>query len=342
MQVIALIEAPDHVSARYRLQAFIPALARAGCTLVLEPIPRGALERIRLFSRLRRFDAVLLQRQLLPVPEYRYLRRMARRLIYDFDDAMLYRDSYHPRGHSSVQRARRFSAIVRSADTVIAGNAFLKDCAIESGARRADVAVMPTCVEPERYPPRGASSRAQDLEMVWIGSSSTLAGLERQRPLLQRLGREIPCLRLRLICDRFVNFDPLPVIQVVWAEATEAASIAQADFGISWMPDDAWSKGKCGLKVLQYGAARIPTIANPVGVHREIIADGVTGLLAVTEDQWLEAVRTLTRDPVVRAAMGTQARLAVEQSYSVAAHAADFVSILTANKPVLRSARVSK
>ena len=317
-----MIEAPDHVSARYRLQAFIPALARAGCTLVLEPIPAACLNGYGSFHACVALMSSCCNVNLLPVLEYRFLRRMARRLIYDFDDAMLYRDSYHPRGHSSVQRARRFSAIVRSSDTVIAGNAFLKDCAIESGARRENVAVIPTCVEPEKYPPRSASSRAQGLEMVWIGSSSTLAGLERQRPLLQRLGREIPGLRLRLICDRFVNFDPLPVIQVVWAEATEAASIAQADFGISWMPDDAWSKGKCGLKVLQYGAARIPTIANPVGVHREIIADGVTGLLAATEDQWLEAVRTLARDPVVRAAMGTQARLVVEQSYSVAAHAA--------------------
>jgi len=324
-----LIEAPNHVSARYRLQAFAPALTRAGCSLALEPIPRGALERVRLFSRLRHFDAVLLQRQLLPFPGFRYLRAMARRLIYDFDDAMLYRDSYHRRGHSSVQRARRFSAIVRGVDAIIAGNAFLKHCAIECGARPEKAAVVPTCVEPEKYPPRADPSRRDGLEMVWIGSSSTLAGLEMRRALLQRLGREIPGLRLRLICDRFASFDPLPVIPVVWAQETEASALAQADFGISWMPDDVWSKGKCGLKVLQYGAAGIPTIANPVGVHREIIGDGITGLLADTDEQWLAAVKTLARDPARRIAMGAQARLTVERNYSVATRAADFVSIVT-------------
>ena len=122
-----MIEAPNHVSARYRLQAFAPALTRAGCSLALEPIPRGALERVRLFSRLRHFDAVLLQRQLLPFPGFRYLRAMARRLIYDFDDAMLYRDSYHRRGHSSVQRARRFSAIVRGVDPTWLRESSVKD-----------------------------------------------------------------------------------------------------------------------------------------------------------------------------------------------------------------------
>jgi hypothetical protein len=46
-------------------------LAHAGCSLVLAPIPLGALRKLRLFSALRRFDAVLLQRQLLSVPGLR-------------------------------------------------------------------------------------------------------------------------------------------------------------------------------------------------------------------------------------------------------------------------------
>jgi len=328
MRAIALIEGPDHVSARYRIQAFAPTLARAGCTLVLEPIPRSALERIRLFTGLRAFDVVLLQRQLLPVPELRYLRRMARRLIYDFDDAMLYRDSYHPRGHTSRQRARRFAAVVQSADAMIAGNSFLKDCALSSGARTETVHVIPTCVEPQQYPARSAPSRAEGMEMVWIGSSSTLAGLERQRPLLTRLGCEIPGLRLRIICDSFARFDPLPVIPSVWTQATETSLLAQADVGISWVPDDIWSRGKCGLKLLQYGAARLPAIANPVGVHNEIIHDGLTGLLADSDDEWAAAVRRLAADPALRQRMGQHARAAVERFYSVAAHAAAFVSVI--------------
>lgn len=328
MQAIALIEGPDHVSARYRIRAFAPALADAGCALVLYPIPRGALHRVRLFAGLRRFDAVLLQRQLLTVPELRYVRAMARRLIYDFDDAMLYRDSYHPRDHISRQRARRFAAIVSSADAIIAGNSFLGGCAISSGAHPHRVRVIPTCVEPQRYPARCAPSRAEGMELVWIGSSSTLASLEMQRPLLERLGREIPGLRLRIICDRFANFDPLPVIPTAWSEATEAAFLAQADAGISWMPDDIWSRGKCGLKVLQYGAARLPTIANPVGVHNEIIRHGVTGLLADREDQWIAAVKQLASDPARRTAMGEQARALIEQSYGVATHARSFVSAI--------------
>jgi glycosyltransferase involved in cell wall biosynthesis len=326
MQVIALIEAPDHVSARYRVQAFAPALTRAGCSLRLEAIPRGAVERLRRLSGLRRYDAVVLQRQLLTVPELRFLRRMARRLIYDFDDAMLYRDSYHRRGHQSRQRERRFGAAVGSADTIIAGNSFLRSCAISSGARAEKIRVIPTCVDPQKYAPSPASSRAEGMELVWIGSSSTLAGLRMQRPMLARAGREIPGVRLRIICDSFESFDPLPVVPTPWDAATETAMLAAADVGISWVPDDVWSRGKCGLKLLQYGAAGLPSIANPVGVHGEIIRDGLTGILVNSEEQWIAAIRQLAADPQLRRMMGRNARDVIEQSYSVAAHSEAFVS----------------
>ncbi len=326
MRLAALIEAPGHVSARYRVEAFAGCLERAGCALTLQTIPRGALARIRLFTRLRGFDAVLLQRQLLAVPELLYLRRMVRRLIYDFDDAMLYRDSYHPRGLHSRQRIRRFTAIVGAADTVIAGNQFLRQCALNCGARAQAVRVIPTCIQPEKYPPRRTQPRPDGVELVWIGSSSTLSGLELQRPLLANLARAIPGLRLRLICDRFARFDPLPVIATPWQETSEASYLAEADVGISWIPDDAWSRGKCGLKLLQYGAAGLPAIANPAGVHSEIIEHGVTGFLAADEDQWIAALRQLAASPAMRREMGEQARARVEQRYAVAANAAAFTS----------------
>jgi glycosyltransferase involved in cell wall biosynthesis len=330
MEAIALIEAPDHPSARFRLLPFAPALARAGCSLTLRPIPRGALSKFRLFSGLGRFDVVLLQRQLLSVPELLYLRAMARRLIYDFDDAMLYRDSYHPRGHLSRQRAGRFTATVRSADSIIAGNTFLKECAISSGAAPEKIRVIPMCVEPEKYPPR-PELRREGIELVWTGSSSTIAGLELKRPLLERIGREVPCLRLRLICDRFDRFGPLsamPVVKTSWSPAAEIESLVAADIGISWVPDDIWTRGKGATKLLHYGAARLPSITNPAGMHPEIIRDGFNGIFAGTDDQWIAAVRRLKSDPEFRQAMGSNARAVVERTYSVAAQTEALVSTI--------------
>ena len=40
----------------------------------------------------------------------------------------------------------------------------------------------------------------------------------------------------------------------------------------------------------QYVAPACPVVANPVGVHREMIVHGETGFLAETPDEWIEAV----------------------------------------------------
>src|SRR5207247_1866674 len=111
-------------------------------------------------------------------------------------------------------------------------------------------------------------------------------------------------VRLKLVSDRFASFGRLRVEPCVWRESTEAAEIAAADVGVSWLPDDVWSRGKCGLKVLQYMAAGLPVVANPVGVQAEMIRHGQTGFLAETPDQWAEAVGRLARDPVLRRTMG--------------------------------------
>jgi glycosyltransferase involved in cell wall biosynthesis len=185
--------------------------------------------------------------------------------------------------------------------------------------------VIPTCIDTSRYEPRGASVPGPGLELVWIGSSSTLQGLEQQRSLWEQLGREVPGIRLRVICDRFPQFDGMPVIPVPWSEATEAREMALADVGIGWLPDDLWSRGKCGLKVIQYQAAGLPVLTNPVGVHPEMIEHGVSGFLATSNEQWIQAVRALAADPSLRQRMGRAARASVESAYSVTAWGSAFV-----------------
>jgi len=326
MKVLALVDAPDHVCCRYRVRAFEPALARAGWSLDVAGLARGVVGRLVQFAGLARYDAVILQRKLLPVWQLRALRRSTRYLIYDFDDAVLYRDSYDRRGPESPRRARRFAAAVREADVLTAGNDFLADCALRAGARPERVRVIPTCIDTDRYTPTAGRDGGGGLELVWIGSSSTLQGLERQRPLWDQVAREVEGTRMRVVSDRFPNLGAMSVVPVPWREASEAADLAGGDAGVSWVPDDLWSRGKCGLKVLQYMAAGLPVLANPVGVHAEMVKPGVSGWLPNSPPEWTEAARTMAADPTLRRRMGRAARAAVEADYSLAAWESTFVA----------------
>ncbi|QEH37902.1 D-inositol-3-phosphate glycosyltransferase [Aquisphaera giovannonii] len=332
MRLLALVDSPEHVCCRYRIRAFDEAMARAGWGVQYRAIPTGLISRLRLLAAAAEFDAVILQRKLLPGWQLGILRRHARRLIFDFDDAVLYRDSYDPRGPYSRRRSARFAATVRASDAVIAGNDFLADCSLRAGAPAHRVRTVPTCIDPREYPSPAFLSpgnSGEHVDLVWIGSASTLQGLQARKPLWDHLGREVAGLRLRVICDAFPAFDALPVIPIPWSRAWEAADLAAGQIGVSWIPDDPWSRGKCALKVLQYQAAGLPAVANPVGMHAEVIEEGVTGYLADTPGEWAAAIRTLAADPGLRRRMGRQARERLEARYSVAAWSDAFVGAIS-------------
>lgn len=326
MRLAALVEAEDHVCCRYRLAAFRAHLAAAGHSLALHALPRSWFGRLALGRDLASFDAVILQRKLLPRVALGLLRRRVRRLIFDFDDAVWLRDSYSTKGFDDPRRRRRFSATVRACDLVVAGNEYLAaEARLWTDPNR--VAVIPTCVDVAKYP-TAARSGSSILQLVWVGSSSTLRGLEQFAATLSAIGQAVPGTRLKLICDRFIEIPHLPVDRCEWNEATEPAELASADVGIGWVPDDPWSRGKCGLKVLQYQAAGLPVVANPVGVQADFVPNGTTGFQATTTEQWVNAIHRLAEDGALRRRMGDAGRRQVEAKYSVAAGAARWVETL--------------
>jgi glycosyltransferase involved in cell wall biosynthesis len=322
VHLVSFVEHADHVCCRYRLRAFEPALCAAGHTLEYRPHPRGWWQAVG--AKTPAADICIIQRHLPSAWELRLLGRQYPHLIFDFDDAVWLRDSFSPRGLHSPRRARRFRTVVQAVDQVIAGSQFLADYA----AQFADtVRVIPTCLEPSQYPTADHRSPAA-IDLVWIGSSSTLRGLERIAPMLDAIGAAVRGTRLKLICDRSLPLMTLPVTWRRWSEETERSELSLADIGIAWVPDDDWSRGKCGLKVLQYMAAGLPVVANPVGVHLGLVRHGETGFLAETTAQWIAAVRILAANPGLRARMGRAGRALVEREYSVACGAEAWLGIL--------------
>lgn len=326
MRLVALVEATDHVCCRYRLAAFHRRLAVAGYHLDLQEIPRHPLSRLALGLGLQDASAVIVQRKLLPRWSVALLRRRVRRLIFDFDDAVWLRDSYSLRGFDDARRASRFRAIVAASDLIVAGNDYLAAEAVKHTTPD-KVVVIPTCVEPADYP-LAAHHRSAGVQLVWVGSASTLRGLERFMQTLSAIGRAIPGVRLKLICDQFLQIPDLPVDSCRWQQETEAAEIAAADIGISWIPDDPWSRGKCGLKILQYQAAGLPVVTNPVGVHPQLVQNSITGFTAETTEDWVRCIAHLAGDADKRSLMGRNGRAQAQSRYSVGAGAQGWLSAL--------------
>lgn len=333
MRLLALIEQPNHVCYRYRVLAYQRWLDAQGCSFETEPIPHSPRGWRRVLGRAAQADSVLLQRKLLAPWWLWMLRKASRRLIYDFDDAMFHRDSNSPKPAESLSRLRRFRATVRAADAITAGNHFLAAQAA-AFAPCDRIAMIPTTVEPRLYPLAEHRRTGAQTRLVWIGSRSTLPSLDEAHGGLAAAAARLNGLELHVVCDAALKLAGLKVTLRPWSQATEGADLAAADIGVSWLPEHPWSRGKCGLKVLQYMAAGLPVVANPAGVHAELIQHGRTGLLAATPAEWAEAIVALATNPALRRQLGAAARRFVEQHYAVGLFGPRFAAIVGGAAPL--------
>lgn len=120
-----------------------------------------------------------------------------------------------------------------------------------------------------------------------------------------------------------------PILFVKWDLAKEMEVIRSFDVGIMPLVDTPYSRGKCGLKLLQYMAAGVPVVASPVGVNKEIVEDGVNGFLAKDDEEWYEKVKILIGDEGLRRRLGQEGRRTVEKRYDLELYGDKLVSIYT-------------
>lgn len=252
---------------------------------------------------------------------------LARRvpLVLDFDDAIwLPSASEANAGLARLKAPGKVAGTIARATAVVVGNEYLADY-----ARRYNdnVTVIPTTVDVDRYRPQ--PREPNDLVRIgWSGSPTTARYLEALERPLRRALAELP---VELVVSGAPGFR-LPgaerVRVVPWRAETEVAEVGAFDIGLMPLPDDAWSRGKCGFKGLLYMSLGVPAVVSPVGVNPEIVTHGENGLLADDEDQWFEALATLVADHDLRRRLGDAGRQTVVERYSGQRWAPRFLEVL--------------
>jgi glycosyltransferase involved in cell wall biosynthesis len=233
--------------------------------------------------------------------------------VFDFDDAIFVSYRSPSNGYLSYLKfAGKASKICGMSAHVMVGNPYLAEF---SRRYNPNVTVIPTTIDLGRYkvPPRAGSA---DCPVIgWTGSFSTVQHLDILRGALQKLARR-ERFRLRVIGTPEYEIEGVEIEAMPWRAESEVNDLEPCNIGIMPLPDDAWSKGKCGLKALQFMALGIPTICSPVGVNTHIIQDGENGFIADAEDEWVEKLAALIRSSELRDRLGSGGRATVEQKYS--------------------------
>ena len=329
-------------ASRVRFIQFIPALEAAGWRVTHRPnrpdrqwrsplanrpfraVHQRAARAAMKMNRLRDlrdaggFDAVFVNRDLAGPGTGLYERLLltrSRRVVFDFDDAI-----------QLGRSASIVSWLCRHAAWVTPGNEYLAEYASRYNA---NVTVLPTVIDTDRYVRRTAYE-SDRVRVGWSGSDQSIAAT--LFPYLPMLRAAQAALGFDLVIVSNTRPD-LPISGldwrfVPWTPELEARLGELMDIGIMPLADDPFQRGKCGMKLLQYMAAGLPTIASPVGVNRTIIMHGHTGLLAGTEAEWHAALAALVESTPLRARFGNEGRRRCEASYSLARWAPELLRIL--------------
>jgi glycosyltransferase involved in cell wall biosynthesis len=338
----------EAASTRQRLLQFIPTLKAAGVDVSYRPLLGDAYVRSlagagrssraaiisayarRLLQILRRKDADLLwvYAELfpwLPAGFESLIHRSGIPVVYDFDDAFFYPYDEHRRAAVRRLLGDKLRPLIAGAAACTCGNDYLLNY-----ARRwcPDSILVPTVVDTDIYrpvePPPGAPV------IAWIGSPSTWLNVRPLLPVLARLHADTGC-RIRVVgAGREALRDRFEGLELVdWSEPSEVAEVQGFTIGVMPLLDAPFQRGKSGYKLVQYMACGLPTVASPVGVNRQIVEEGRTGLLATSAEEWDNALRRLLANEELRSRMGRAGRERAIGSYSLRSQAPRLIDLFT-------------
>jgi glycosyltransferase involved in cell wall biosynthesis len=349
MKVIFIMPYPVEIaSTRQRVFQFFPYLTMRGVqcfpsSFISSEFHKILYSRGRLFSKIgftlrgftRRFvdlkniadfDVAFIHREAFPfyttVIESMISKKVP--IIYDFDDSIFLMNPTKPSLVPFLRKPSKVAKIIELSKCVITGNVYLADYAKRYNS---NVHVIPTCIDTEYYTPALTRRKSHNTVVIgWIGSRSTIPYLAEIRQTLINLSKKYDFV-VKVVSNE--NFEMgFPTIFKKWRLEEELTDLRSFDIGIMPLPDNKWTRGKCGYKIIQYMSVGKPVVATSVGVNREIIRDGHNGFLANGAAEWEDKLARLIECSRMRETFGRRGRGRVEELYSVGVNAPKLLTLL--------------
>ncbi len=294
-------------------------------------VVRSYIRRWEELRKIGNYDTVFIFREALMTGSTFVERGIARsraRMILDFDDAIwLPQTSRNNRFFRFLKRPSKLGELAAMSDLVIAGNEYL---AAYARRYQQNTVVIPTTIDFSVYHTPVSSYERTPVVIGWTGSITTIPHFRLAESALLRIRERYGSrVRFKVIGDSGYTHPEIGISGISWTAACEVQELQELDIGIMPLPDDAWARGKCACKGLQYMALGIPTVLSALGMNTEVVQHGENGLLATTEDEWYEALCALIESPELRSRLGRAGRATVEQRYSRQAWSSTFVRLVS-------------
>lgn len=264
----------------------------------------------------RMYDIIFIQKIIFPFGFEFVLKLINRNIIFDFDDAIFTNEDIGSGIIAKLKngfQAKGFVRMLRAAKCCLVENKYNKNIALKY-CPIVEIITGPINTEKYFIKNRGAS---QKVVVGWTGSPSTAQYLFEIKNALTELSQKYDIIFRFMGVGKKFKMEEINFQREDWSLEKEVSIIQTFDIGIMPLPDNKWTRGKGGYKLLQYMACGVPAVASPVEINKEIISNGVDGFLANNTKEWVEKMSTLIKDPGLREKMGNLAREKIEDNYSL-------------------------
>lgn len=354
MKIIFLVPYPVDVapSQRFRVEAYFSILAEQGIKFDVQPfldietwqvlyrernslrktfgLLKGFARRLSILFKISSYDFVFVHRECAPIgpPVFEFIiaKILRKKLIFDFDDAIWLPDRPNESFITRMLKWRsKIASVCRWSYRISAGNQYLAGFALKHNTH---VTVNPTVVDTTSHhnPDLFVKDQKPNVTICWTGSNSTIKHLGEIESVIKALLKKHQHVQFVAVADREPVLD-FPIKFVMWSKETEVSTLSASDIGIMPLPDNEWTRGKCGFKAIQYMAMSLPAVASGVGVNNTIITHGENGFVASTAADWFYYLEKLIVDAALRKAMGSKAREHIVRHYSIESNRATFLSL---------------
>lgn len=266
------------------------------------------------------YDIIFVQREAFMTGSVFFEKRFSRsvaKFVFDFDDSIWLHDvSPANKTLAWLKKPDKTATIISLADCVIAGNEYLGSYAKKFNK---NVWIIPTTIDTAYHRKVVVKKQADKICIGWTGTQTTIKHFETAINVLKKIktkyGNKVYFIVISDMPD--LTFEDIEIHSIPWQKETEIQDLCLFDIGLMPLPDDDWSKGKCGFKGLQYMALEIPAIMSAVGVNNSIIKNGVNGFLAKNEEDWISYLSQLIESKELRSNIGKAGRQTVIREFSV-------------------------
>ena len=212
--------------------------------------------------------------------------------IIDIDDAVYFRFENTNKIFSKLYK-NKFKNMAKISDAVFAGNKFHINF-FDNYSN--NIKYFPTVIDCKNNDLYLNYKKHDRFTLVWIGTPSTSIYLKKLITVFNKLNI-LHNIDIKIIGANIDNISNLNSINLDWDEKTELYEITKCHIGIMPLNNTKWELGKCGYKILQYMSLKLPVIASPVGVNKEIIQNNYNGLLASSTNDWYNKILYLKQNP---------------------------------------------